>query len=146
MRWEAVSLDRTVSVSNYFLCCRLVAKLSRKVFARLPKWIWPQILTNYCSVLPRMTIRTSYIWYWSANVYWTSKRSYVPLGDNFLPLKTHIRAYMSSACVIPDIKLICISYNTALRHANVSTVCISMRNMVFCYPFFVYRYLRLYRH
>ena len=54
--------------------------------------------------------------------------------------------YMSSTFVIPDVKRICISYSTALRHANVSSVRISMRNKVFCYPFFVYRYLRLYRH
>ena len=59
------------------------------------------------------------------------------------PKNTH---YMSSTCVIPDIKLICISYSTALRHANLSSVRISKRNKVFCYPFSVYRYLRLYRH
>ena len=54
--------------------------------------------------------------------------------------------YMSSTCVIPDIKRICISYSTAVSHVNVSSVRISMRNKLFCYPFFVYRYLRLYRH
>ena len=35
------------------------------------------------------------------------------------PKITH---YMSSTCVIPDIKRICISYSTALRHANVSSM------------------------
>ena len=53
--------------------------------------------------------------------------------------------YMSSTCVIRDTKRICISCSTALRHAKLSSVRISMRNKVFCYPFF-YRYLRLYRH
>ena len=59
------------------------------------------------------------------------------------PKNTH---YMSSTCVIPDIKRIWISYSTALRHANLSSVRILMRNKVFCYRFFVYLYLRLYRH
>ena len=59
------------------------------------------------------------------------------------PKNTH---YMSSACVMPDIKRICISQSTALRHANLSSVRISMRNKVFCYRFFVYLYLRLYRY
>ena len=43
------------------------------------------------------------------------------------PKNTH---YMSSICVIPDIKRICISYSTALCYANVSSVPISMRNKV----------------
>ena len=47
----------------------------------------------------------------------------------YTPKNTH---YMSSTCVIPDIKRICISYSTALRYANVSSVPISMRNKVFC--------------
>ena len=59
------------------------------------------------------------------------------------PKNTH---HMSSICVIPDMKRICISYSTALRHPNLYSVRISMRNKVFCYQFFVYRYLRLYRH
>ena len=59
------------------------------------------------------------------------------------PKNTH---YMSSRCVIPDIKRICISQSTALRHAHVSSVRISMRNKVFCYRFFAYLYLRLYRY
>ena len=59
------------------------------------------------------------------------------------PKITH---FMSSTSATPDIKRICISYSTALRHANLSSVRISMRNMVFCYRFFVYLYLRLYRH
>ena len=54
--------------------------------------------------------------------------------------------YMSSTCGIPDIKRICISYSTAFRHVNVSSVRNSMRNKVFCYRFFVYLYLRLYRY
>ena len=53
------------------------------------------------------------------------------------PKNTH---YMSSRCVI------CISSSTALRHANLSSVRISMRNKVFCYRFFAYLYLRLYRY
>ena len=59
------------------------------------------------------------------------------------PKNTH---YMSSRFVIPDIKRTCISWSTALRHANVSSVRISMRNEVFCYRFFADLYLRLYRY
>ena len=60
------------------------------------------------------------------------------------PKNTH---YMSRTCVIPDIKRSCVSYSTALRRVYLSSVRISIRNKILnCYPFFVYRYLRLYRH
>ena len=59
------------------------------------------------------------------------------------PKNTH---YMSSRCVISDIKRICISWSTALRHGKLSSGRISMRNKVFCYRFFAYLYLRLYRY
>ena len=120
-----------------------MAKLSHKVFARLPNWIWRHILTNHCSLQSRMAMMTSYFGYWSTNVYCFSKRSSVSLVDNFLRQKTH---YMSSTCITPDIKRICISHSTALHHASLSSARISMRNNVFCYPVLAYRYLRLYRY
>ena len=60
------------------------------------------------------------------------------------PKITH---YMSSTCVITDIKRICISYSTALRHAKLSSVCMYVNEKL---RFFAIRFLftgvRLCRH
>ena len=64
--------------------------------------------------------------------------------DNFLSPKTYITCQVYAYYHTSN--EYALSYSTALHRASLSKVRISMKNNVFCYQFFAYRYLRLYRH